>query len=86
MDLFRIFADAKISCTLAVQKNKHAYFLALPRCSLSSHFCKDNTKSRKDEALFKKAEEVLKFRLRERGFGHFRGKNKAFRRGKMRGK
>ena len=29
MDLFRIFADAKISCTLAVQKNKHAYFFVL---------------------------------------------------------
>jgi hypothetical protein len=41
---------------------------------------------RKDEALFKKAEEVLKFRLRKRVFGAFSGQNKAFRRGKIRGK
>ena len=57
----------------------------MPRCSLSSHLCKDNTKSRKDEALFKKAEEVLNFCLRERVSGIF-GAKQGFRRGKMKGK
>ena len=28
-DLFAIFADAKISCTSAMQENKHAYFFVL---------------------------------------------------------